>query len=87
MSIVPVSCGHAHEKYGHKFNVVRRINAGGHGWTHDFSFKAFENQAPNTIPVKVVKLYINHLMPNYLLIYRFALDTIAPGRYTLSRWV
>ena len=65
MSIVSVSCGHAHEKYGHKFNVVRRTNAGGHGWAHDFSFKAFENQAPNTIPVNG-KTLSNHLMPNCL---------------------
>jgi len=35
-----------------KFNVsVGKTSAGGQGWTHDFSFKAFNSPAPNAVPM------------------------------------
>ena len=41
-----------------KFNVsVGMTSAGGQGWTHDFSFKAFNSPAPNAVPVCTFTFY------------------------------
>jgi len=54
MSLVPVAVGHARESYGVKYNIaVGKETAGGQGWTHEFSFKAYNNQTANTVPLCV----------------------------------
>ena len=38
--------------YGTKYNIaVGRNTAGGQGWTHEFSFQAYNGPVPNTVPV------------------------------------
>jgi len=54
MSLLPVSVGQAREHYGVKYNIaVGKNNAGGQGWTHEFSFQAYNGQAANTVPLCV----------------------------------
>jgi len=54
MSLVPVAVGHAREHYGIKYNIaVGKNSAGGQGWTHEFHFKAYNNQVSNTVPLCV----------------------------------
>ena len=52
MSLIPVAVGHARERYGVKYIVaVNKTNAGGQGWTHEFSFQAYNIPVANTVPV------------------------------------